>query len=192
MEHVNAFWFYISLFFFLLLFYWPWQRLCVDWARQLMFEERDKLFMLGVSGELPFESHTYRQSRRQIEKMIRFCHRITWQTFVVYYLTRRGDKRDKEAEARADEFIRMIKENRKIYAIFMRMSFAALVCMMGRSVVLGPIFLVLYFVAGRVSDTRESETTQEVFRFVKVRAERYDESSEGGYGQAVTEHTAKH
>jgi hypothetical protein len=71
----------ISLFgltFFASLFYGPWQAACADWARQIVFEKRDRLFDLAADGGLSFSSDEYRMLRSGLEGMIRFAHELTW------------------------------------------------------------------------------------------------------------------
>lgn len=66
-------------------FYGPWQTLCVDWARERMFEARNAIFDMAASGDLEFSSPEYRKIRRRIEGTIRFSHRISWPTIVLLY-----------------------------------------------------------------------------------------------------------
>lgn len=62
---------------FLLVFYGPWQAVCTDIARQLVFEKRDAIFDMAASGRLSFESEDYRRIRICLEGMIRFAHEAT-------------------------------------------------------------------------------------------------------------------
>lgn len=65
------------------LFYGPWQSLCVEGARQIIFEQREKLFDLAADGHLSFDSIEYRELRDYLNKSIRFSHNMTmWQFFV--------------------------------------------------------------------------------------------------------------
>lgn len=62
------------------LFYGPWQSLCVEGARQVIFEQREKLFDLAADGRLAFDSVEYRELRDYLNKSIRFSHHMTmWQ-----------------------------------------------------------------------------------------------------------------
>lgn len=58
-------------------FYGPWQSLCVDVARQLLFEQRAKLFDLALNGKIQFNSDRYRKIRKSLEGSIRFAHDLT-------------------------------------------------------------------------------------------------------------------
>jgi hypothetical protein len=63
---------------FACLFYGPWQAVCTDAARQLIFERRDALFDLARAGQLDFASPEYKAVRRIMEGMIRYAHELTW------------------------------------------------------------------------------------------------------------------
>jgi hypothetical protein len=94
MAQAEAFFFFVSALFFVVIFYWPWQRLCVDWSRQLMFEERDRLFLLTQSSELiPVNSELHAELRMLIDRMIRYCHRLTWYSLLLNTALRKNDKR---------------------------------------------------------------------------------------------------
>jgi hypothetical protein len=66
------------------LFYGPWQEVCTDYARQVMFEKRDNLFDMAVNGELDFGSTEYRTIRTSLEKSIRYAHELTLPRFVLF------------------------------------------------------------------------------------------------------------
>ena len=68
----------LALALFVCLFYGPWQAVCTDWARQILFEKRDKLFDMAMAGKLHFASEEYKSIRRMLESMIRFAHHLTW------------------------------------------------------------------------------------------------------------------
>lgn len=60
----------------LLILFWagPWQRMCLDLARQRLFANRDRLFDMALEGKFEFDSEGYREARLQIERMIRYAH----------------------------------------------------------------------------------------------------------------------
>jgi hypothetical protein len=58
-------------------FYGPWQATCTDWARNFVFESRDKIFDLALSGELDFDSEEYQAIRNSLQSLIRYCHDLT-------------------------------------------------------------------------------------------------------------------
>ncbi len=70
-------------------FYGPWQWLCTDVARQILFERRDAIFDMARAGKLSFESEEYRTIRHSLEKSIRFAHDLTLPRFL-YELRVRG------------------------------------------------------------------------------------------------------
>lgn len=59
---------------FLIAFYWPWQCVWADWARQVVFEKRDAIFDLALAGGVSFNSREYRAIRVALEGIIRFAH----------------------------------------------------------------------------------------------------------------------
>jgi hypothetical protein len=65
------------------LIYGPWQGVCTDYARQIMFEKRDAIFDLAREGKLSFQSREYREIRSLLEKSIRFAHEATLPNLVV-------------------------------------------------------------------------------------------------------------
>src|SRR5882762_1469504 len=76
------------------LFYGPWQSLCTDLARQIIFERRDKLFDLALAGRINFDSETYRAARKTMNGMIRFAHEITWVDMVFHqYAVRKHEQK---------------------------------------------------------------------------------------------------
>lgn len=62
---------------FLLWFYGPWQETCIDYARQIIFEERDKIFDLASAGSLRFDSRQYKHIRASLNAAIRYAHELT-------------------------------------------------------------------------------------------------------------------
>lgn len=68
-------------------FYGPWQTYCVDRARYELFAIRDRLFRLGQTGTISFQSHEYRAMRSTIEKLIRYANETDlWQVIIYFYV----------------------------------------------------------------------------------------------------------
>jgi hypothetical protein len=63
--------------------YGPWQEICTDIARQILFEKRDAIFDLAHSGKLSFNSREYTTIRSSLQASIRFAHELTLPRFVV-------------------------------------------------------------------------------------------------------------
>src|SRR6516162_8405362 len=102
----------VTLFVLLLfacLFYGPWQAVCTDLARQLVFERRDRLFDLAASNRLAFDSEEYRKIRLTLEGMIRFAHSLTWPRLLMILLFRRRTL-DRDSTPRIAETIASIKD----------------------------------------------------------------------------------
>lgn len=79
----------LAIVLFAVFFYGPWQEACTDVARQVIFEKRDRLFDLARAGKLDFQSHYYRDTRKTMEGMIRFAHRLTWTRLLYLWIFRR-------------------------------------------------------------------------------------------------------
>ncbi|HTW33876.1 MAG TPA: hypothetical protein VMD53_04590 [Rhizomicrobium sp.] len=58
-------------------YYRPWQNICTDIARQVIFEKRDALFDMAASGELSFNDRNYQVIRKSLEDYIRLAHELT-------------------------------------------------------------------------------------------------------------------
>lgn len=61
--------------------YGPWQEICTDFARQIVFEKRDAIFDLAHSGKLSFKSREYGTIRSSLQASIRFAHELTLPRF---------------------------------------------------------------------------------------------------------------
>lgn len=80
--NADAFVFIVVAFAFLLLFYGPWQWICCDFARQLVFEQRDAIFDLAADKRIFFNSPEYKSARSSLNTLIRFSHKLTITYFV--------------------------------------------------------------------------------------------------------------
>lgn len=67
------------------MFYGLWSNLCIDAARQKIFEQRDAIFDLAADGKLDFSSDEYRAIRSSLERDIRFAHELTWLRLAVIF-----------------------------------------------------------------------------------------------------------
>jgi hypothetical protein len=65
--------------------------------RERLFEIRFRLFKLGMTGELPFDSDAYRAMEALICGLLRFGHRITFPTYVLSSIEQnRARKEDRD------------------------------------------------------------------------------------------------
>ena len=53
------------------------QEICADYARQIIFEQRDRLFDLAAEGKIAFSSKEYTTIRGSLNSAIRYCHEMT-------------------------------------------------------------------------------------------------------------------
>ena len=60
-----------------ILFYGPWQQACIDRARDVVFEQRDRIFDLAADGRLDFGDPAYECVRSSMNALIRLAHVIT-------------------------------------------------------------------------------------------------------------------
>src|SRR5829696_6408743 len=95
---IYAAFFFISLLAFLLLFYGPYQELVIARARQHMFNSRNELFRMAASGSVSFEDEVYVTMRSDIQKMIRYCHAVSWVRLIVSHLLWKEYSSREEAE----------------------------------------------------------------------------------------------
>jgi hypothetical protein len=84
------------------------KRLVLDRFRERLFELRFELFCLGMSGELPFDSETYRTLETLICGLLRFAHRITLLTYLFSRIERERAKKDKNYVDLAQQIALMI------------------------------------------------------------------------------------
>lgn len=78
----DAFVSFVAIVVLVVIFYSVWQDLCVEYARQIMFEQRDKLFDFAFKERLEFTSPEYRAIRSSLNSMIRFAHNMTVTNFI--------------------------------------------------------------------------------------------------------------
>jgi hypothetical protein len=183
MNQAQPIFFFLSALFFVVVFYWPWQRLCVEWARQIMFDERDKLFLLSKSSpSMAIDSELHVELRLLIDNTIRFCHKIAWQRFLVdIYIPI-----ETEVPGRFERITTLIKQSdehtaKALHAIMKQVTFACVVCMMGRSIVLGPVFLCWYLPA-------KVRTYEGIFRRVFIAIQEGAEREPYGRSSFVKKH----
>jgi hypothetical protein len=135
----NALVTFISLLFFLGLFYGPWQEICVDYARQFIFEKRDLLFNYAYEGRLEFQSNEYRSIRLALESDIRFAHEMTFPrlAYLVCYVLLFSRKA--LPQSNAFTVIGEISDPRlrdDLFSLFMGAQIAIMFSMISRSIVL--------------------------------------------------------
>src|ERR1700677_3904449 len=71
--------------------YWPWQKVCVDYARDVVFEQRDNLFDIAARGDIAFGSEPYEKIRASMNAMIRLAHSFTIpRMFICMYFMKRS------------------------------------------------------------------------------------------------------
>jgi hypothetical protein len=71
--------------------YRQWQRLCIDYARDVIFEQREAIFDLAARGRLQFGSDLYEELRDEMNGMLRLAHKLTmWRLIFLILLMRRA------------------------------------------------------------------------------------------------------
>ena len=134
----------VALSVFLFIFYGPWQTLVVDWARQRMFEARDNLFDAARDGDLSFESAEYREARNIVERMIRFCHHVSWPRLLLIEMS--PVKMTSPDRRNITDLVNSLPEGRgkeKAVEAFATVAYALMLCIFGRSIFLCLAFLFI-------------------------------------------------
>src|SRR6266446_951054 len=128
----------------LVILYGPWQAICTDIARQILFEKRDAIFDLADSGKLSFTGREYGTIRSSLQASIRFAHELTLPRFLVMaaVLLARGNRPEDNDISRAikqitDPITRTEVEN------LVRQAHRTLVMMM---VVKSPVMMLVLFI----------------------------------------------
>lgn len=62
----------------------PWQKVWVAVSRQHIFELRDQLFDMAADGKIAFSNPSYIRLREFLNGCIRFSHKITFESFLVW------------------------------------------------------------------------------------------------------------
>jgi hypothetical protein len=62
----------------------PWRNVCTDWAREIAFESRDRIFDLAQAGEMDFATKEYRDIRESLQSLIGHAHDMTLMRLVVH------------------------------------------------------------------------------------------------------------
>jgi len=78
------------LFLVAVVFYGPWQSLCTEFARQILIEERDAIFLRAASGDISFKSEEYKIIRSGFQSNIRFAHELTIPKMIYLVFSSKG------------------------------------------------------------------------------------------------------
>jgi hypothetical protein len=70
--------------------------LSLDYFRERLFELRFKLFRLGMSGDLPFDSDAYRSLETLMCGLLRYAHRVTLLTYIFSLVEQERAKQEKD------------------------------------------------------------------------------------------------
>jgi hypothetical protein len=112
-------------------FYGPWQETCTDWARQIVFECRNKLFDMAYQGELSFDSSEYRDIREFFQKSIRYSHQATLPGTIVHFINARYEATS-ELEMSLNK-IASVSTRREVYRLVARTQKAILMSILVKS-----------------------------------------------------------
>jgi hypothetical protein len=125
----------------IVILYGPWQAICTDIARQILFEKRDAIFDLARSGKLSFNSPEYATIRSSLQASIRFAHELTLPRFLMMTAVfwARGSHPEDNDLRRAIRDIRDITTRNQVERLIGQ-AYHALVLMM---LVKSPVIMVL-------------------------------------------------
>ncbi|TCD14096.1 hypothetical protein [Oricola cellulosilytica] len=171
----EAVWAVLTLVALCLLFYGPWQDVCTDYARQVMFEKRDALFDMGVRGEIDLGSPQYRTIRSSLEKGIRFAHELTLPRFLLFRwnLRRTNLKRSESALFDAIAMIENPETRRNVTRLVGEAQLALILMAMAKS----PLTVVISIVGALLIKFRNGfkkwirEAVQPLAEMVQIEAE---------------------
>ncbi len=150
-----------------IMFYGPWQWICSDVARQILFEKRDAIFDMAQSGRLSFESRDYRTIRRSLEKTIRFAHELTLPKFIYMIISHKLYENSKPSElTQAIARIENVETRTEVEAHISEALRAVLLMMLLKSPLAALILLLLkltgrlipavfHWVRSRIAQTKE-------------------------------------
>jgi hypothetical protein len=125
----------------LIILYGPWQAICTDIARQMLFEKRDAIFDLAQRGKLPFASREYGTIRSSLQASIRFAHELTLPLFVVMAVAfwARRNRLEESDLSRAIRHIPDATTRNQVEKLIMQAHRALVIMMVAKS----PVMMVL-------------------------------------------------
>jgi hypothetical protein len=121
----------VALILLAVLFYGPWQATCTDWARQILFENRDKIFDMAQAGEIDFDSAEYAEIRKSLQGLIRYCHHVTLPMLLIHLLA--GVDSTESALKSSIAKIPSIEARNKVYKYVSSAQKAVLVSILAKS-----------------------------------------------------------
>lgn len=136
--------FLISLSALMLLAYGPWQAAMEDWARQRLFEVRDRIFDMARAGRISFDDKRYIATRHALNSMIRFVHEITWVRMLYISIIRIWMPVHESEKLGMKEAVEAIED--PVLAKELRREFAIAGTTLGMLMILRSPFLVLLLV----------------------------------------------
>ena len=123
-------WFYLRI----------WPKTVVASSRQHLFELRDRLFNLALDERISFSDPIYRELREQLNRSLRFTHKLTFFTFLLAIKSYSGPLPDNLLVlTRNIDKLENIGLRKELQTIYNRMGFVLLEQMFKRS----PIAFVL-------------------------------------------------
>jgi hypothetical protein len=126
------------------LFYGPWQAVCTDVARQVIFERREALFDLARVGKLDFASPEYKSVRRSMEGLIRYAHELTWVSLFFYHQVKmKNDLKRDSSVIRAVASIPDPLVREKVESLLFECTVALIAMMAAKSILAAPIISVV-------------------------------------------------
>ena len=145
----------IAISLFLLFFYGPWQAIMVDYARQIVFEQRDAVFDLAAHGRLDFNSREYKIIRDSFNNLIKFAHELNWMRIIMH--SGASDSKVSDLQLAIDG-IEDTETRKNVLRHLQRSRFALIAMCCARSL----IFVMVGIIAGII--TWCMGTTRDLFR----------------------------
>lgn len=141
----------LSLSLLLIVFYGPWQAVCTDWGRHVVFESRDKIFDMAADGELDFNSEEYRSIRASLQILIRYLHAATMPAVLAHIVF--GVSGNNSALRMSVEKIEAPEARRKVAHCVARAQRAVVMTLLAKSL-LGVLIIAGVFAASKININR--------------------------------------
>ncbi len=141
----------LSLALFLIVFYGPWQAVCTDLGRQVIFESRHKIFDMAADGELDFDSQEYKDIRESLELLIRYLHFATAPAVLVHMIF--GVNKENSTLRMSIDRIETTETRRKVSRYVWKAQNAVIMTLLAKSLP-GVFIIAAAFIASKIHINR--------------------------------------
>lgn len=176
--------------FLVLLFCWPYQTYRRDLLRLQLFKLRDHLFLFAHDHGVPFNHPAYTRTRRLLNGMIRYAHRLSLFSLIVFYLMR-----DRLNDPGKEKYYDSLKADmqglsptvcKEILKTHTRAHLCLLLHALSTSYILGPLVLLVRpaaratLFARRIRNALDREASKHIQTFDPLDQAAYQTGGSGG------------